>query len=133
MPPDNAGALERSSAVSFPQNGSASGSAIARSGPSAFTLSAIGTYQVMFQVGVSDQGQLVLSLDTGSGPQELPYTVVESGTGGGQIIGTSLVTTTSVNSLLSVRVPARGNALRVARSAGGGDPVTAHLVITRIQ
>lgn len=133
MPSDNAGLLERSSPVSFPQNGPASGTAIARKDPSTFTLSAIGTYQVMFQVAVSDHGQLALFLDTGSGPQELPHTVVGCAVGGGEIVGMSLVTTASVNSLLSVRIPASSSPLRLTPTAGGGDPASAHLVITRIQ
>ena len=54
-------------------------------------------------------------------------------TGTSQITGLSLVTTTTVNSVLTVRNPA-GNAaaLTVTPLAGGTRPVSAHLVITQL-
>lgn len=129
MPPDNPATVGPGSNVSFPQDGPVSGSGIARTGPSTFNLADIGTYQVMFQVSVSEAGQLVLALNG----VELAYTVVGRATGTSQITGMALVSTSAVDSTLSVSNPA-GNpaALTITPLAGGASPVSAHLVITRL-
>jgi hypothetical protein len=130
MPPDNAATVAPGTDVSFPQDGPSSGSAITRTGPSTFNLSAIGTYQVMFQVSTTEAGQLMLSLNGA----DLAYTVVGRATGTSQIVGMSLVTATVINSLLTVRNPAgNASALTITPLAGGTRPVSAHLVITQIQ
>ena len=55
-------------------------------------------------------------------------------TGASQIIGMAIVTTTSVNSILTVRNPAdNSTALTITPSAGGTKPVSAHLVIIQLQ
>lgn len=55
-------------------------------------------------------------------------------TGTSQIIGMSLVTTTSINSILTLRNPAdNAAALTITPLAGGTEPVSAHLVILQIQ
>jgi hypothetical protein len=130
MPPDNAGTVGVGSDVSFPRNGSTSASAITRIDSSTFNLSAIGTYQVMFQVSVDEAGQLVLTLNG----TEQADTVVGRATGTSQIVGMTLLTTTVINSVLTVRNPA-GNttALTITPHAGGASPVSAQLVITQIQ
>ena len=99
-------------------------------GPSSFNLTQIGAYQVLFQVGVNEAGQLILTLNGA----DLAYTVVGRATGTSQIIGMTIVETTYVNSILTVRNPA-GNAaeLTITPLAGGTRPVSAHLVITQIQ
>jgi len=95
-----------------------------------FTLGNIGTYQVMFQVSVSEAGQLELTLN-GS---ELAYTVVGRATGTSQLVEMALVQTTAVDSTLTVRNPAgNSTALTITPVAGGTSPVSAHLVITEIQ
>jgi len=116
--------------VSFPQDDPNSASGIARSGPSSFVLADIGIYQVLFQVSVTEAGQLILTLDG----QDLAYTVVGRATGTSQIIGMSIVETTAINAILTVRNPA-GNAaaLTITPLAGGTRPVSAHLVITQLQ
>lgn len=133
MPPDNAAPVAPGTDVSFPQNGPTSGTTITRTGPSTFNLAAIGFYQVLFQVSVSEAGQLVLTLDSGAGAVELPYTVVGRATGTTQIVEMAIVQTTVINSILTVRNPA-GNptALTITPLAGGARPVSAHLVITQI-
>ena len=130
MPSDNPATIAAGGDISFPTNGPSSGAAIARLNPSTFNLSAVGTYQVMFQASISEAGQLVLTLNG----TELTYTVVGRATGTSQIVGIYLVTTSLVNSLLTVRNPA-GNpvALTMTPLAGGAVPVSAHLVITQIQ
>ncbi|MBQ8922970.1 MAG: collagen-like protein [Oscillospiraceae bacterium] len=130
MPPDNAATVAPAADVSFPQDGPNSDSGISRISAGSFRLGAIGTYQIQFQVSVTEAGQLVLTLN-GS---ELAYTVAGRATGTSQIVGTALVTTTSADSVLTVRNPA-GNAaaLTVTPVGGGTSPVSAHLVIVQLQ
>src|SRR6202035_4163583 len=116
MPPDNAATIAPGTDFSFPQDGPLSGSAIARTGPSSFNLANIGTYQVMFQASVTEPGQLILTLNGA----DLAYTVAGRATGTSQIVGTYLVTTTVVNSILTVRNPAgNSTALTITPVAGG--------------
>ena len=130
MPPDNAVTVAPGTDVSFPQDGPTSGTTIVRTGPSSFNLSEIGTYQILFQVSVSEAGQLILTLNG----VDLDYTVVGRATGTSQIVGMALVDTTVVNSILTVRNPA-GNAaaLTITPLAGGTRSVSAHLVIVQIE
>ena len=115
--------------MSFPQDGPISGN-ITRIEPSSFNLQEIGSYQIMFNVGVSEAGQLILTLNGA----DLAYTVVGRATGTSDIIGISIVTTTEINSLLTVRNPAgNSTALTITPLAGGTRPVSAHLIITQIQ
>jgi uncharacterized protein (TIGR03437 family) len=130
MPSDNSSTVAPGSDVSFPQYGPTSVGSITPVTASTFNLATIGTYQVMFQVSVDEAGQLDLSLNGA----ELANTVVGRATGTVQIVGMSLVTTTLINSVLTVRNPsANTNALTISTSAGGTLPVSAHLVITQIQ
>ncbi|MCC0627445.1 collagen-like protein [Clostridioides sp. ES-S-0171-01] len=129
MPPDNAATVAPGIDVSFPQDGPSGGSVITRISPSAFNLSLIGTYQILFQVGVDEAGQLILTLNGA----DLLYTVVGRATGTSQIIGMALVTTSTINSTLTVRNPAgNSTALTITPLAGGTRPVSAHLVITQL-
>lgn len=129
MPPDNSATVAPGTDVSFPQNGPIANTNIGRLGPSSFNLGPIGTYQILFQVSVTEAGQLLLTLNGA----DLEYTVVGRATGTSQIVGMALVSTTAVNSVLTVRNPA-GNAaaLTVTPLAGGTRPVSAHLVITQL-
>jgi hypothetical protein len=129
MPGNNAATVAAGADVQFPQNGPSSGAGIVPTNSSTFQLSAIGTYQIMFQVSVNEPGQLVLTLN-GS---ELAYTVTGRAIGTSQIVGISLVTTTTVNSILTVRNPAgESTALTITPNAGGADPVSADVVITQL-
>ncbi len=129
MPPDNAATVAPGTDVSFPEDGPTSGTTITRTGPSTFNLSAIGTYQVLFQVSVSEAGQLIITINGA----DLAYTVVGRATGTSQIIEMTIVNTTVVNSILTVRNPAgNSTALTITPLAGGTRPVSAHLVITQI-
>jgi hypothetical protein len=130
MPPDNAETVAPGTDVSFPQDGPSSSGTIARTGPSSFNLATIGTYQVVFQVSVDEAGQFILTLNGA----DLAYTVVGRATGTDQIVGTYLVTTTVINSILTVRNPAgNSTALTITPLAGGTRPVSAHLTIMQIQ
>lgn len=129
MPPDNAATVAPGTDVSFPEDGPNSGTGIARADDSTFTLANIGTYQVLFQVSVDEAGQLALTLND----EELAYTVVGRATGASQIVGMALVTTTAVDSALTVRNPAgEAAALTITPLAGGVMSVSAHLVITQL-
>ena len=129
MPPDNSATVAPGTDVSFPQDGPNSGTGIARSGADSFTLAEIGTYQVFFQVSVTEAGQLILTLNGA----DLAYTVAGRAGGTTQIVGMAIVETTSVNSILTVRNP-EGTAadLTITPLAGGTRPVSAHLVITQL-
>ncbi|MEO5626085.1 MAG: hypothetical protein ABIQ70_08780 [Dokdonella sp.] len=128
MPPDNAATVAVGTDVQFPQDGPSSGS-ILRVSPTQFTLPSIGAYQVMFQVSVSESAQLVIALNG----VELATTVAGRSAGSSQVVGLAVVQNTQVNSILSVRNPAGGIvALTIAPNAGGTNPVSAHLVITRL-
>lgn len=130
MPPDNAATVAPGTDVSFPQDGPNSGVDISRTSASSFSLGLIGTYEILFQVSVNEAGQLLLTLNGA----DLEYTVVGRATGTSQIIGMAIVTTTSINSILTVRNPAdNATALTITPSAGGTQPVSAHLVIIQLQ
>lgn len=130
MPPDNTATVAPGTDVSFPQDGPNSGTGITRTSNSSFNLSEIGTYLVEFFVSVDEPGQLILTLNGA----DLEYTVAGRATGASQIVGTVIVTTTAINSVLTVRNPT-GNAaaLTITPLAGGTRPVSAHLVIMQIE
>jgi hypothetical protein len=129
MPPDNAATVAPGTDIEFPQDGPNSGTGIARINATSFNLSDIGDYQILFQVSVTEAGQLILTLNGA----DLAYTVVGRATGPSQIVGMAIVSTTVINSVLTVRNPA-GNAaaLTITPLAGGTRSVSAHLVITQI-
>lgn len=116
--------------VSFPQDGPNSGAGISRLGDDSFNLAEIGVYQILFEVGVTEAGQLILTLNRA----DLVYTVVGRATGASQIVGMAIVETSVINSILTVQNPA-GNAaaLTITPVAGGPRPVSAHLVIVQLQ
>jgi hypothetical protein len=128
MPPDNPATVGSGQPVSFPQDGPADG-AITRVDDSSFTLADVGTYQVTFQVSVTEPGQLELSLDGVA----LPATVVGRATGTSQLVGDSLVTTTTADETLEVVNPLGNSpALTITPLAGGTQPVGASLVIQQL-
>jgi hypothetical protein len=129
MPSDNTATVAGGAAVAFPQDGPSNG-VIIRTSSTQFTLPAVGTYMVSWQVSVDEAGQLVLEING----TENAATVVGRATGTTQIVGNRLITTTSANSILRVVSPT-GNtpALTITPLAGGSHAVSASLVITRIQ
>lgn len=132
MPGDNAATIAVGAAVLFPQNGKTSGS-IVRTSSSQIKLPNIGMYQVFFQVSVTEPGQLVLGLDSGAGVVEIAQSVVGRATGTSQIIGMTIIETTVVDSILTVRNPSgNSTALTCTVIAGGTHSVSCHLVITRL-
>jgi hypothetical protein len=133
MPPDNAATVAVGGAVDFPSDGPSDGQ-IVRTGPDTFNLPDIGTYRVAFSVPVTEAGQLELTLDSGAGATELPYTVSGRATGTSPISGESLITTTASDSVLSVVNPSgNSTALTITPLAGGTHAVSASLVIERLR
>lgn len=132
MPSDNNASIAAGAAINFPTDGPIAGG-VSRSSTSEFTLAAIGTYEVTWQAAVTEAGQLQLWLDSGSGAVGLAQTVVGRATGTNQIFGSTLITTSAVNSLLSVRNPAGNSpALTLTLNAGGTHAVSATLTIKRL-
>lgn len=82
MPPDNAATVAPGTDVSFPIDGPNSGD-ISRISSSSFDLAEIGTYQIYYNVGVSEAGQLELTLNNAP----IDYTVVGRATGTSNISG----------------------------------------------
>lgn len=126
MPNDNSATVAAGTPVEFPNNGPTNNSNITRLTPSTFNLYSAGIYEIFFQVSVTEPGQLVVVLDG----NEIPYTVVGRATGTCQLVGNSLITTNTSNSVLSINNPT-GNTppLTITPVAGGTKSVSAHLVI----
>ena len=128
MPTDNSAAVAVGASVQFPQDGPSSGT-LARATLSSFLLPAIGTYEIAWQVSVSEPGQLVLSLN---GVAQ-PYTAVGRGSGTTQIVGDTLLTTRAINSTLTLQNPAgNSGALMLTPMAGGSSAVSATLLIKQL-
>jgi hypothetical protein len=129
MPGDNAVTVAPGAAVQFPQDGPSVGATFFRLDASSFVLPAIGTYRVDFQVSVDEAGQLGLMLNG----TFLPYTVVGRATGTSQLVGESLVTTSTINNVLElINPPSESTALTITPLAGGVEPVSASLTITQV-
>jgi len=122
-------------AVPFPHAGATSAGGITPIGGPSFTsfnLAAVGTYLVQFEVTASNAGQLQLSLNGAY----IADSVVGRATGQTQLIGVSLLTTTTVNSVLQVVNPPANTVLTfpaTGTSITGGANITDHLSIMRIQ
>ena len=129
MPDDNAATVAPGAAVDFPQDGVINGTSISRLSDDSFNLGDIGTYQIFFEVSVTEAAQLQLALNGVA----LDYTTVGRTTGTDQIVGMYLINTTSENSVLTVQNPTDNTeAITITPSAGGTQAVSAHLVITQL-
>ena len=132
MPGDNTATVAPGTPISFPQNGPTSGTIIRSSTTptSQFVLPAIGTYSITWQVSIAEAGQLVLVVN---GVEEA-RTLVGRATGTTQIIGNTLLTTSILNTIVSLNNPT-GNpvALTVSPIAGGTRAVSASIIIKRLQ
>lgn len=129
MPSDNPCPIFPGCAVAFPEDGSISGTDINRICTKTFNLASVGTYQVSFDMSITGKGQLVLELDG----VPLPSTVVGRNEHCTQLSGVFLVTTTHTNQILSVNNPPTAcQAECITPYAGGSVPVSAHLVIVKL-
>lgn len=127
MPGDNSSTVALGAAVQFPQDGYTSlSSTIVRASASTFTLPTVGNYEVIFQVSVTEAGQLSLAI----GGVGLPNTVVGRATGTSQIFGHCVISTSVINEVLSViNPPGNSTALTITPIAGGTASVSATLFI----
>jgi hypothetical protein len=129
MPGDNSASIAPGADLSFPQDGPTFGTDIVRLAASSFKLVSVGIYQVLFKVSITESGQLCIVLNAGQNPA----TVVGRATGTSQLVGICLVQTFLPSSILSIRNPlGEPIALTMTPIAGGTNPVSAHLVITRL-
>jgi len=129
MPGDNAATVAIGTAVKFPQDGPQDG-VIVRSSDSTFVLPDIGTYRVTFSVSITEAAQLELKLNS----SPLTYTVSGRATLSSLVAEEALVTTTAINSVLSVINPAENStALTITPAAGGTRPVAAYLIIEQLR
>jgi hypothetical protein len=134
-PSDVPATVAPGAAVPFPENGPANNPAngIRRLTASTFDLPAIGTYEISWQVSITEAGQLDLGLDSGGGVIEQLTTVAGRATGTSQIENDVFITTTAANTVLTVRNPAgETTALTVTPIAGGTRPASGWLVIKQI-
>jgi len=128
MPGNNPSTIAVGAAVDFPQDGPTN-NVITRLNTSQFNLPAIGTYMVSWQVSINEPGQLLLKLNG----TELSATIVGRATGTSQITGSRIITTTLINSVLSVVNPTgNSTALTITPNAGGASPVSSSIVIIRL-
>ncbi len=127
MPTDNAAVIAPGADVAFPNSGPSTGSITAASDTS-FTVVDAGTYLVVFQVPITQTGQLQLAVN-GAG---VASTVAGRNATSDQIVGMS-VQTLSAGDTVAVRNPT-GNtgSLTVTQSAGGNAPGSAHLIFVRL-
>ena len=132
MPGDNTATVAPGTPISFPRNGPTSGTIIRSSTTptSQFVLPEIGTYSITWQVSIAEAGQLVLVVNG----VEDARTLVGRATGTSQIIGNTLLTTSTLNTIVSLNNPS-GNpvALTVSPIAGGTRAVSASIIIKRLQ
>ena len=130
MPPNNLFTIPPGSAIEFPNAGPSSDPAITMISPDSYELAAIGTYMVSWQASINEPAQLGIELNGAI----IPHTIVGRGTGTSQIVGNSLISTSSIFSVLRVINPF-GNSLSytLTPNAGGSNPVSASLIITRIR
>lgn len=129
VPPDNEDSIEPGEDIAFPRNGAILNTNIGRLSNTEFILGPVGSYLVLFTVPITESGQIVLTLND----TELLYAAFGRTTGTSQIVGNTIITTTSANSILTLRNPTGNNTdLTLTDVAGGDLSVTAHLTIIQI-
>jgi hypothetical protein len=129
-PPDYPATIAVGAAIDFPHAGPTNGSGITRTGVGTFQLAAVGTYEVSFQVGITEAGQLELFV----GGALVPSATASRAATVSQIVLTTLVTTTVVDTILQVlNPPGNATALTVTPSSGSlTQAPSANLVIVQI-
>ncbi len=129
MPPDNSEAIAPGEDIEFPEQSFIGSTSIGRASDSSFNLFTAGTYLVLFEATVDASAQLVLTLNG----TELSYTLVGRNAGGSQINGMAIINAEE-DSVLTVRNPSSADSdIILTPSAGGNEPVSAHLIIIRLE
>lgn len=131
MPPDNEALVEAGKDIEFPNNGPSSGKSIKRIDRKSFNLLNVGTYQVFFQVNVSEPCQVILTLND----EELEYTLLDNPSYSSRIIGMFLIKTNKENSTLTVRNYSCNNTNLTVTKTTSEDKksISAHLIILQLQ
>ena len=127
MPGDNSSTIPFLAAIEFPRT-TVSNSSITSISPTQFRLPDVGTYEVMFQLSITESARVGITLN---GSLQFASIVARS-TGMSQLIGTTLVTTTSANTMLSVVNAQSSGALTLTSYPGEIFPTSAHLVIKKL-
>ena len=138
IPTDNRTPINPSQAIEFPQDGPNTSAGVITRFPDLppipflfFVLRDIGVYQILFQVSVNEPGQLVVVKDLDPVGIEISNTVVGNNFGNSQIVGICLITTEVIDTVISIRNPAGNAPFSLTPNAGGAQPVSAHLNITK--
>lgn len=139
MPPDNPDPIEVGGAFSFPRDGEAGGSVIARASDSEFRISIPGVYEVSWQFCVDSAAQTALAVVDEPPTDELRipvpvvqrFTVVGRPTGQTHMSNRTLLRTHYPNALISVVNGNSSGSVSLTQFAGGIDPVTANIIIRR--
>jgi hypothetical protein len=129
-PGDYAATIAVGANIDFPHAGPTSGAGITRTGAGTFQLAAIGTYDVSFNVGITEAGQFELTL----GGALVPSAVASRTTGTCELVMRALVTTTVINEILTVQNPP-GNATALTVTPADGNLThapSANLTIVRL-
>ena len=130
MPGDNPDPVQLGEAIAFPRDGLSSlFPTMSRLSANTFRLSVIGTYRVFFQVSIDESAQVAIRIN-GAIPE---HTRVGRATGTSQAIGHSLIRTTVENSVLEIVNSQSLDENKLTESAGGTSPVSATLIIDRIE
>ena len=130
MPTDNSGNIVAGADIAFPRTGSTSASDITLVTATTFKLGPIGTYKIECNVVISQPGQFVVTVNnvenafTAAGGADLS---------GNHLSNSVIITTTVVDSIITIRNPVGNSTITLAASAGGSLPTSAHLVITRLK
>ena len=127
MPGDNSSTVATGGRVQFPQDGIVAGSNITRFSSTQIGIAA-GTYEVHWQVSVSEAGQLVLDL---SGTPLLSSTAGRA-TGTDQIVGMCIVQVGSASRIGIMNPAGNAAALTITPIAGGTLSASAHLLIRQL-
>jgi hypothetical protein len=125
MPGDNISSVPIGGAIAFPRTDIPNSIIIA--GINQFILPDAATYEISFQVSVSEPTQLGISLNGFL----VPASVVGRATGTTQLTGLSLITTTLPYTSLNI-VNTGYAAITLPPMAGGINPVSAHLIIKKL-
>lgn len=123
---ENEVTIAPSADVKFPQDGPNSATDISRISNSSFNLEKTGAYLVFFEVSTMDECQLVITLND----EEVEYTIVGKDNKSTQLVGMSIVVTTSDNTILTIRNPSdSNNSFSLISPSCEKCPRTAHLII----
>lgn len=132
MPADNAAPIAVSGAIEFPHGSASSGIVRTAFTFDTFTLTNPGTYEINWQVSITQAAQLALNFDSGGGFLPDSKSVVGRATGSSQILGFYLIEIFGSTNLQVINYNSTAGRI-VTPNAGGIQPVSAHLVIKRLK